>query len=62
MFKGTTGSLKEESKEEEELTSASRDTHTILYQIPNVPHAFSSRREAQKRITKEFFREGDIPF
>ncbi|MCM4173602.1 serine--tRNA ligase [Arenibacter sp. TNZ] len=61
VLKERTGSLKEESKElNEELTSAAGELQSLLYQIPNVPHA-SVPAGSTEEDNEEIFREGDIP-
>lgn len=61
VLKERTGSLKEESKElNEELTATAGELQSLLYQIPNVPHA-SVPAGSTEEDNEEIFREGDIP-
>lgn len=60
-LKEKTGALKEESKKlGEDLNSTADELQTLLYQIPNVPHA-SVPAGSTEEDNEEIFKEGEIP-
>ncbi|WP_299798027.1 serine--tRNA ligase [uncultured Maribacter sp.] len=60
-LKEQTVKLKEESKQlAEELNLAEEELQTLLYQLPNAPHA-SVKKGSTEEDNEEIFSEGDIP-
>lgn len=61
VLKERTGALKDESKKlGEDLNIAAEELQTLLYQIPNVPHA-SVPAGTSEEDNQEIFKEGEIP-
>ncbi len=61
ILKEKTGQLKERSKElSDKLTLFSDELQTLLYQIPNIPHA-SVKQGVSADDNEEIFKEGAIP-
>lgn len=61
LLKEKTGQLKEQSKElSEKLTAISEELQSLLYQIPNVPHA-SVKAGNSEEDNENIFSEGIIP-
>jgi seryl-tRNA synthetase len=60
-LKEQTVKLKEESKQlAEDLNLAEEELQTLLYQLPNAPHA-SVKKGSTEEDNEEIFSEGDIP-
>jgi seryl-tRNA synthetase len=61
ILKQKTAQLKENSKElSEKLTLYADELQTLLYQIPNIPHA-SVKQGVSAEDNEEIFKEGSIP-
>lgn len=61
VLKEKTGALKDDSKKlGEDLNSTAEELQTLLYQIPNVPHA-SVPTGSTEEDNEEIFKEGEIP-
>jgi len=61
LLKEQTVKLKEESKQlAEDLNLAEEELQTLLYQLPNAPHA-SVKKGSTEEDNEEIFSEGDVP-
>ena len=61
VLKEKTGGLKEESKKlSEDLSIAAEELKTLLYQIPNIPHASVPNGNTDED-NEEIFKEGVVP-